>query len=118
MKVLIQRSKVFRQIVNTGIKTKDAAGNEVFAQKQQRHFAPQSALPQEIPDWCREDLTFKVGIADRSIIDLTPVVQTLPADIAATVAKATALDAPNGETAGDDAGLADSGESGKKGKGK
>lgn len=81
MQVLIKRSKLFHHIGTVGVMMKDPAGNEVAAENQERFHIGGSDQVVNIPDWCKDTLTFKVGVADGSIIDLSPVVRTLPEEV-------------------------------------
>jgi hypothetical protein len=73
MKILVTRSKLFLHDLPTAVVTgQDAAGNDVTASSKQRFMAPKNELPQEAPDWIQDTLTYKVGITDGSIINLTP----------------------------------------------
>jgi hypothetical protein len=75
MQILVRRSKLFIDDVKTAVVSGvDAAGNQILASSKRRFLAPKSDNPIQAPDWIRETLTFKVGIGDQSILDLTPVV--------------------------------------------
>lgn len=82
MQIYVKRTKLFlhSQPVSSGIK--DAAGNVVNIGKQLRFYAPKADVPYAAPDWIKDTLTFKVGLHDGSILDLTtPAAPELPEEI-------------------------------------
>jgi hypothetical protein len=99
MQILVKRTKLFagseKIIENAG---KDAAGNDLSVDKEVRHFAPALATPQQAPDWIKNTLTYKVGIVDGSIIDLTPAVTKLPAEVTKEGAKPPAAPQQGGQS--------------------
>lgn len=80
MQALIKRSKVFSSSIPVSEVT-DAAGNKIDASKPVRYFAPKSENPQNIPEWARNTLTFKVGVVDGSIVELVTPAKSLPAGV-------------------------------------
>ena len=58
LQLYITRSKIFISL--------DESGTE------RRFTLGRSTTPQAAPDWVRDTVTFKYGIRDKSIVDLTP----------------------------------------------
>ena len=73
MQIYVTRSKVFMSTELVDV-TDPATGDKMKAERELRFFAQRQAEPTVIvaPDWIKSTLTYKVGIRDGSIKDMTP----------------------------------------------
>jgi len=82
--IYVTRSKIF--MASEVVEEHElATGEKVSVEKELRFYAAAENPPRviEVPDWITNTLTYKVGIRDKSIVDMTPAIPVAAASLAA-----------------------------------